>query len=116
MSFLVSTAFAEASTHAAAPVSAAVGGGMPQIAILVGFLLIFYLLLWRPQAKRAKEQRQLLSALTVNDEVNTSGGISGKIAKIEGNVLQLEIAPGVKVYLQKQAVVSVLPKGTLQFG
>jgi preprotein translocase YajC subunit len=57
------------------------GGGFEWI-FLVGFLVIFYLMIWRPQAKRAKEQKNLLSSLQKGDEVVTTGGIAGKITKV----------------------------------
>jgi len=56
------------------------GGGFEWI-FLVGFLVIFYLMIWRPQAKRAKEQKNLLGSLQKGDEVVTTGGIAGKITK-----------------------------------
>lgn len=84
------------------------------IIMLVAFLAIFYFLIWRPQSRRAKAQRDLLSSVKVGDEVSTSSGIMGKIVTLEGNLVVLEIASGVNITMQKAAVGSVLPKGTLK--
>ncbi len=78
MSFFISSAFADAAAPAAA---GPMGGGFEWI-FLVGFLVIFYLMIWRPQAKRAKEQKDLLGSLQKGDEVVTTGGIAGKITKV----------------------------------
>ena len=59
MSFLISPAFADGTAVAAA----APGGEYVQFLFLGGFIVIFYLMIWRPQAKRAKEQKNLLSNL-----------------------------------------------------
>ncbi len=72
MSFFISNAFADG----AAPAAAGPAGGFEWI-FLVGFLVIFYLMIWRPQAKRAKEQKNLLGSLAKGDEVVTTGGIRG---------------------------------------
>ncbi|MEE4464467.1 preprotein translocase subunit YajC, partial [Azotobacter chroococcum] len=64
MSFLIPAAYAEA----AAPAGAPPGTGFEWI-FLVGFLVIFYFMIWRPQAKRAKEHKNLLGGLQKGDEV-----------------------------------------------
>lgn len=87
--------------------------GLSSLLLMLGFLVIFYFLLWRPQAKRAKEQRNLLSNLAKGDEVITSGGLLGKITKITDDVIELMIAQGIEIKLQKSAVVALAPKGTL---
>lgn len=108
MDFLISSAWAQ-------------GGGAPaQDPGIMGFLplilifIIFYFLLMRPQIKRAKEHRKMLETLSKNDEIATSGGLLGRITKIDDNFLTLEVADGVRVKLQKNAVASLLPKGTLK--
>ena len=108
MSFFISDALAAAQ---AAPAD---GGGLPSILLMAGFVLIFYFMLWRPQAKRAKEQRNLINNLAKGDEVVTSGGLIGKITHIADNFIGLMIAEGIEVKVQKPAVVSLLPKGTLK--
>jgi preprotein translocase subunit YajC len=109
MSFLISDALAAAPAGAAQPANE-----WSSIALLVGFVIIFYFLLLRPQSKRAKEHRQLVSNLAKGDEVITSGGILGKITKITDDFIVVSIAEGVEITLQKQAIGTVLPKGTIK--
>ena len=87
---------------------------MFQILMLVGFIAIFYFLLWRPQQKRAKEHRNLIDNLAKGDEVATSGGVMGRITKVSDDVVTMEIADGVQVLVQKPAVAMLLPKSTLK--
>lgn len=111
MSFFLTNALAQT---AATNSVASQAGGFSQILILLGFVIIFYLLLWRPQAKRAKEHRQLMANLAVGDEVTTSGGIVGKVTRLQDDLIGIKIAENVEITLQKAAVSSVLPKGTLK--
>lgn len=85
-----------------------------QLLFFGGFILIFYFLMWRPQSKRAKEHRNLVSSLSKGDEVITNGGIAGKINKVSEDFILLEIAEGVELKIQKVAIASALPKGTLK--
>jgi preprotein translocase subunit YajC len=109
MSFLISNAWADAAAQASTQPSL-----MAQMLPLVLLLAVFYFLLIRPQMKRSKEHRQMLSALAKGDEVVTSGGVIGKVREIGENLLVIEIADKIEVRVQKQAVTSVLPKGTMQ--
>ena len=77
-------------------------------------LVVFYFLLIRPQNKRAKEQKEMLSKVATGDEVATTGGILGKVVEVGDQFLTLEIAPGVNIKLQKFQVAQVLPKGTVK--
>ena len=70
---------------------------MFQILMLVGFIAIFYFLLWRPQQKRAKEHKNLIENLAKGDEIATGGGLMGRITKVADDVLTVEIAEGVSV-------------------
>lgn len=79
--------------------------------IVTGF---FYFILWRPQSKRAKEQRELVNALQKGDEVVTNAGIYGKISKVSDDTVIVTVADNVELKLQKAAVTSVLPKGTIK--
>ncbi|SDN44550.1 preprotein translocase subunit YajC [Vreelandella arcis] len=92
----------------------AAGGGIAQIVMLVGFVLIFYFLLWRPQAKRAKQHKQLISNLDKGDEIVIGGGMVGRITKVSDDFLTMEVAEGTEVNVQKSAVAAVLPKGTIK--
>lgn len=87
---------------------------MGQIIFFGGFILIFYLLIWRPQSKRAKEHKTLMSGLNKGDEVVISGGLAGKITKVADDFIVLEVADKVEVKVQKVAVAVALPKGTLK--
>ncbi|MBA1241677.1 MULTISPECIES: preprotein translocase subunit YajC [Pseudomonas] len=109
MSFLIPAAYADAAAPAAGPV----GSGFEWI-FLVGFLVIFYFMIWRPQAKRAKEQKNLLGGLQKGDEVVTTGGIAGKITKVSDDFVVLEVSDTVELKFQKGAIAATLPKGTLK--
>jgi preprotein translocase subunit YajC len=89
-------------------------GVMGQLIFLGGFLVIFYFLLWRPQSKRQKEHRNLVSTLSAGDEVVTAGGMVGKIVKVTDDFVVLEVSDGVKLPVQKSAVTAALPKGTVK--
>lgn len=105
MDFLISPAFAQA-TPQASPWS-------PLIMLAIFFAVFFFLVI-RPQMKRAKDHRTMVSALAKGDEVITSGGMAGRIDDVSDSFITVEIADGVKVKVQKQAVTVVLPKGTLK--
>ena len=85
-----------------------------QILMLAIFIGLMYLLLIRPQTKRAKEHRDLVNSINQGDEVITSGGLTGRISAIEEQFVTLTIASNVEVVVQKPAVTAVLPKGTLK--
>lgn len=101
--------------HAAAG-PAPQSGGMEMIIMLVVFAFVFYFMIYRPQAKRVKEHKGLMSALGKGDEVLTQGGIVGKITKVsdEKDFIVISIAEGIEVTVQKGAVNAVLPKGTMK--
>lgn len=80
---------------------------------LILLVVVFYFLLIRPQSKKAKEHKNLLTALKKGDEVVTAGGTLGKITKVEDSFISLEIAKEVIVKVQKQAVTQKLPKGSV---
>ena len=105
---LISAAYAQA-TAPAAPAGADFMSLLPLIAIFV----VFYLLLIRPQAKRAKEQKLMIEALQKADEVGTASGVLGRVAKISGNYIILQVTENVQVVIQKSSVQTLLPKGTL---
>lgn len=105
---LISDAFAQA----AAPAES--GAGLMGLLPLFGIFLIFYFLLIRPQAKRAKEHKQLIEDLQKNDEVITNGGILGLLTNVSESYVIVEIAPNIEVTLLKSSVQTLLPKGTLK--
>lgn len=108
MSFLIPAAYADA----AAPAAGAPGGF--EWIFLIGFLVIFYLMIWRPQAKRAKEHKNLMAGLQKGDEVVTNGGIAGKISKVSDDFVVVEVSDNVELKFQKAAIAATLPKGTLK--
>lgn len=104
---LISAAYAQA-TPAPPP-----GGDFLSLLPLIAIFVVFYLLLIRPQAKRAKEQKLMIEALQKGDEVATSAGQLGRVVRISGNYVILQIAENVQVVIQKTSVQTLLPKGTL---
>ena len=113
MNFFINDAFADTTATTSTTVNSAMNS-LPSLLMLFGFVIVFYLLLWRPQAKRMKEQRQLLANLAIGDEVVTNSGLIGKVAKVTDSFIQLTVADGVVITLQKNFITSLLPKGTLQ--
>lgn len=90
------------------------GSGLMSFAPLVVIFVVFYFMLIRPQMKRSKEMKAMLDALQKNDEVVTAGGELGRVVKVGENYVTLEIAANVEVLVQKSAIQSVLPKGTIK--
>lgn len=82
--------------------------------ILGGFVVIFYFIIWRPQSKRAKEQKALMESISKGDEVMTTGGILGKALQVDENYVVVEVADNVQLKMQKSSVAAVLPKGTIK--
>ena len=108
MSFFISDAMAQA-----APAAEQADQIMSFLPLIILFV-IFYFLLIRPQQKKAKEHTALVSSLKKGDEVITSGGILGKITETGENYVTVTIAENTDVKIQRQAVSTVLPKGTLK--
>jgi preprotein translocase subunit YajC len=100
-----------ASAHAQ---DAAQPGGLMSFLPLIIIFIIFYFLLIRPQMKRAKEHKKLVSELATGDEIVTNGGLLGKITKVGESFITVELADNVKIKLQRHAVASVMPKGTIK--
>jgi preprotein translocase subunit YajC len=96
---------------------AAAGGGdagfMGLLPIVLMFVLLYFLMI-RPQMKRAKEHKQMVEALQKGDEVVTSGGVLGRISEMGEAYITLEIAPNTEISVQRGAVQTLLPKGTLK--
>ena len=103
---LISNAYAAGPTVAGQDLM----GFLPLIVIFV----LFYFMLIRPQMRRAKEQKNMLEALQKGDEVVTSGGQLGKVVKVSDSYVSLEIAENVVVNVQKPAIATLLPKGTIK--
>ncbi|BCB26546.1 preprotein translocase subunit YajC [Sulfurimicrobium lacus] len=103
---LISNAFAAGTTTGGPDLM----GFVPLVVIFV----LFYFMLIRPQMKRAKEQKNMMDALQKGDEVVTAGGQLGKVVKVNEGYISLEIAENVVVTVQKQAITTLLPKGTIK--
>lgn len=95
--------------------SAAPGGdGGMSIIFLIGMFVIMYFFLIRPQVKRQKEHKGMVEGLKKGDEIQSSGGMMGKIVEIGDNFMKLEIADNVVVTVRKTSVEAVMPKGSLK--
>ncbi|MEZ8100173.1 preprotein translocase subunit YajC [Vibrio bivalvicida] len=101
--------------HAAAE-GAPAGGGFEMLIMLGMFAVIFYFMIYRPQAKRVKEHKGLMASMGKGDEVLTSGGLVGKITKIaeDNDYISIELNSNNEVVIKKDFVTAVLPKGTLK--
>ena len=75
---------------------------------------MMYFMIWRPQSKKSKEHKALMGGITKGDEVSTVAGIVGKGTKVTDDYIAVEIASGVEMKFQKNAIVATLPKGTLK--
>ncbi len=75
---------------------------------------VLYFLMIRPQMKRQKEQKAMMDALAKGDEIITAGGMLGKVTKVTDAYVTLEVANGTEVVVQKAAVATLLPKGTIK--
>ncbi|MES1927290.1 preprotein translocase subunit YajC [Salinisphaera sp. T31B1] len=107
MDFLISPAYAQGGAPA--------GGGIMPTLIMVGLFFVFmYFMIIRPQMKRQKEHKKLLESLDKGSEIVTSGGLAGRIRQVGENFLVVEVSEGVEIRIQKNAVTSVVPKGTLE--
>ena len=101
------------------PAYAQAAGGMPGSDLMaflpmVAIFIVFYFLLIRPQQKRAKETKAMLSALQKGDEIVTAGGIVGKVSKLTDTYATVEVAPNVEMTVQRSAISLMLPKGTIK--
>jgi preprotein translocase subunit YajC len=97
--------------------SAGGSSGTPDItfmALMIGMFGLVYFISIRPQMKRAKEHKGMLESLKTGDEVIVLGGVLGKITKIGDVYMDVEIASGTQIHVQKSAVQTMLPKGTIK--
>jgi len=82
--------------------------------LFLGFLLLFmYIVIIRPQSKRNKEIKLMLSKIDVGAEVIAASGIIGKVKAIKGEYISIEVSNNVVLKLQKSAIANILPKGTI---
>jgi preprotein translocase subunit YajC len=104
-----------ASAHAEATESIGGAGSLGGLPFLIIMFVLMYVLLIRPQQKRAKEHKALLAELKEKDEVVTNGGVLGKITTVDEAFVTLEIASNVVVKVQKQGINQKMPKGSVKF-
>jgi preprotein translocase subunit YajC len=105
MDFFISNAYAQ---------DAVSQGGLMSFLPLIVIFAVFYFMLIRPQMKRSKEHKQLVSQLSKGDEVITNGGLLGKITDVSDSFVTLELADNLQIKLQRSAVANVMPKGTIK--
>jgi len=109
MSLFISDAMAAGAAEGAQ----AGGAGFGPFVMLAIFFAVFYFLILRPQSKRAKAHKELISSITVEDEVVTNGGLLGKVVKLHEQFVVLSIAGDVEVKMQRSSIQTTLPKGTM---
>ena len=86
---------------------------MSFLPLIIIFVLFFFMII-RPQMKKAKEAKAMIEAIQKGDEVVTSGGIVGKITKVTDALVVIDINAGNEITVQKQAISTALPKGTIK--
>ena len=108
---MISPAFAQAAG------AASMQDTLSQFLPLIAMFAILYFLMIRPQMKKAKEHKALISALQKGDEVITQGGLTGKVTQLGDNYVKIEVSTNnggpVEITVQRPAIGVVLPKGTL---
>jgi len=97
---MINSAWAQAAPGAAPP-------ALMQFMPLVLIFVVFYFLLIRPQQQKAKEHKTMLANLKRNDDVITAGGLYGKIMALTDRIVTLEIAPNVRVRVDRQQIASL---------
>ena len=103
--FFISNAYAAPS---------APGGDLMSFLPIVFIFALFYFMLIRPQMKAAKQQKAMIEALKAGDEVATTGGVIGKVTKVGDNFVSVEIAANTVINVQKHAVQTLLPPGSIK--
>jgi len=86
---------------------------MTGILMMVGMFVVFYFLLIRPQQKRQKEHKNMVTGLAKGDEIVTMGGVLGKIIAVDDNFITVEVAKGTEIKVQRMSVQAMMPKGTI---
>jgi preprotein translocase subunit YajC len=109
MSFFISDAIA-----AAAPAGNLQPDQLTSLILPIGLVVLFYFFLIRPQSKRAKQHKEMVSALQKGEEVVTTGGMLGKITNVTENFVSVEVSRDVIIQVQKNSIQAVMPKGTIK--
>jgi preprotein translocase subunit YajC len=106
----ISNAYAQTTTAA----DPGLMGNLTTFLPLILMFVVMYFLMIRPQQKRQKEMKAMMEALAKGDEVATSGGLVGKVTRVNDSFVTVEVAPNTEVVVQKHAITTLLPKGTLK--
>lgn len=106
MGLFIQDAWAQGAPAAADPL-------LSMLPLLLVFV-VFYFFLIRPQTKRQKEHKEMVSKLAVGDEIVTGGGVLGKVTELGDQFVQVEVADGVRVRIQRHTIGAVMPKGTIK--
>lgn len=110
MNFFISEAWAQD----AAPPPQPPGDFWFPLLVFSTIFLVYYLIVIRPRLKRHKERMQMLASVNKGDEIITNGGLLGRVCQVGDNFLLLELAEGMEVKVEKNAVSRVVPKGTIK--
>lgn len=114
MNLFISDAQAQIISDAYAQAPGGPAGALSPIIMLIAMVAIFYFLVMRPQAKRAKEHKSLLEGLAKGDEVVTAGGVLGKVTDLGENFITLDVGNSVEIKFQRHQIASLVPKGTVK--
>lgn len=104
----ITNAYAQTATMSS--ITSSLGQFLP---IILMFVALYFLMI-RPQMKRQKEHKAMMEAVTRGDEVVTSGGVLGKVTKVSDIYVSIEVQDGTELIVQKSAVTTLLPKGTIK--
>ena len=85
----------------------------PTFLLLIGFFVLIYFLMIRPQNKARKAHDEMVNGIEVGDEVVSSGGLLGRVTKVTDQLFELNLGDNTKVKIQRNSITSVLPKGTI---
>lgn len=105
MSLFIQTAHAAAQPAQQSP--------LPTLIMMLVFAVIFYFMIWRPQAKRTKEHRNMIDGIKEGNEVVFAGGLMGKVKKLDGEYAVVSLNERSDIMIQKASVISVLTPGTI---
>ncbi|MFT4560847.1 MAG: preprotein translocase subunit YajC [Gammaproteobacteria bacterium] len=107
MNFFIADAYAQSASASQEP-------GMSGFLIMLIPIVVLWFLMIRPQMKRQKEHTKMVGALAKGDEAVTTGGILGRITEVGDSFVKLEIAKTIEVKVQRHAIATVMPKGTIK--
>lgn len=98
----------------ATPQESDLSGGLSSILLFIGLFAIMYFIIIRPQTKKAKEHKNLIENIKINDEIITNSGVLGKIEKITDQFVIIEVCNNTTLILRKEFISTIIPKGTIK--